>query len=617
MKRTVFRSIGWLTVLVGFTAGAAVDVGTSQANDGPDRWTDRIDSLVRARMSAAQIPGVAVVVVRDGKVVHARAYGTADLATGRPVSLDSTIFRFGSVSKFLTMLGVLRLVERGVIDLDDPVAKHVPLPEHLVHRVTVRDLLAHTGGFDQVGTGRQVVDPAARQSLPEFLRESLRPIRVPAQVGVYDTYGATLAGLLIEAASGRPYAEFMRDEVFAPAGMHSTGVELGAVVSHRRATGYNLDDILAPADYEWYVTTPASSIDGTASDMGRLLQALLAREPTALGPAWADRILTERPSFDYGGFGGFAWGLWEGRLGGHQMLHHGGIMAGYSAELLMVPRLRSGFFIAYNRDPETGPDPRLREELTTLFGELLPSATVVRPMPPPRPDVVVAEYLGVYASMVGCFTCDEGEGWPLATTRVGSAGAGTITVGRTTAHAIGNDHFVRDTPQPFVAFLRDGQGKIQYMVTGPDSYVRMDSLLIKEVHGVGWERRPPTTLEARVHRANEHWPQSAEAYASLADRNTSNGRFAFYAGYGHLNALQGDSAVAWFSEAIRRKQWVTWSGYYVAAGHLVAGRTDSAAAHLRSAIDQGFGDAGMLENEPWWEPVRDTPWYKEALARMR
>ncbi len=408
----------------------------------------------------------------------------------------------------------------------------------------------------------------------------------------------------------------MRNEIFVPLGMRSTWVEAPAAGAPRLATGYGFDDdSLIPQPYEWYVTTPASSIDATAADMGRLLQDLLVGHLPILDDTLTARVPTER-LFGYGDLGAYSWGLWDEQAHGHRILHHGGIVAGFSTELYLVPDRRSGFFIAYNRDPETGPDPELREKLTSLFLEQLLGDDPEPATPHPDSTVATSQYAGVYASGVGCFTCAEGEGWTLSTVPVESTGPGALSIGGWPSYAVGHDVFVRRAPAGPIHFLRDASGHVSYMVSGPRSYVRMDSTMLDRVLGAGWQTRPPTTLEARMHRVTGQWQESGDAFASLAQRDPANGRDAFYAGFGFLNAGDHAAAIRWFREAVSRTQWLGWSHYYIGAAQAASGQRDPAWAELDAAIDAGFGDVGALKRDPWWSKVRDTPQFRAAVARL-
>ncbi len=383
---------------------------------GAAGWSDEVstavDSLVTARLDAERIPGAAVAFVVGGELVHAKGYGVADTATGRPVDFDRTLWRIGSTTKALTGLALAALVEREGIDLDADVSAWLDpglLPDG--SPITFRHLLTHSAGFDQTGLGRRTEEPAPRPTLERFLREELVRVRPPGAVGVYDTYGITLAGHLIERIGGLAYPAHMRREVFEPLGMTRTWVETPDSTRGDLAVGYGLEDgALEPQGYEWYVTLPASSVDATAADMARLLSALLT---DGGGPVSADlaRRVRSEPQLVYGpDMGAFSWAFWEERRDGRRAIHHGGIMAGYSSGLYLVPDAGVGFFVAYNRDPETGPAPRLRDALTDfLHARVVPAGESVPPPVEPLP-VPSERFAGAYGNTVGCFRRGRGMG---------------------------------------------------------------------------------------------------------------------------------------------------------------------------------------------------------------
>lgn len=599
---------------------------------GPDVDSLRaaIDSLVPAVMAAERIPGAAVVVVADGEVVHSAGYGMADLESGEPVTANGTIFRIGSISKALTALGVARLIDQGRITLDTPVADYLDGdftagPNGTAIRV--RHLLSHTGGFDQTGLGRHAESPESRSTLAAFVEAHARPIREPGVVGVYDTYGITLAGRLIEAATDRSYAEYMRDSVFLTLGMRRSWVETPAEYRAALAVGYGLEDG-SPVEqaYEWYVTLPASSIDATTSDMGRLMVALLGDGGGLYSAEMASRVREER-LLGYGDMGAFSWGFWEATAAGHRVLHHGGVMRGYSSELFLVPDERFGFFVAYNRDPETGSDPRLREALTELATEIAladeaadasdPTADSLGSAPDPVP-VPVERIVGAYGSTVACYTCTEGEGWGFGSISVAEEAAGVISLygGDARFHAVDSLIFVSDASGRELRFLADGRGRVRYMVQGPNSFAKLDSTLLDEVLGAGWEDRPVEPLEAKIHRAAGHWEASARAYAAVQERNPQNGRLAFYEGFGWINAGQFEASREAFRRAIALDQWVPSSRYYMAAAAAGQRDSDAARAALEGALEAGFTDGNLLDQDPWWGPYREEEWFIELRRRL-
>ncbi|MBW3661327.1 MAG: serine hydrolase, partial [Gemmatimonadetes bacterium] len=321
---------GWILARAGGGAAAGSSWGTD--------LSAAVDSLVAARMDADRIPGAAVAFVVDGALVHTGEYGVADVSTGRAVAFDQTVWRIGSTTKALTGLALAALAEREGIDLSAEVSAWLDpglLPVGPGEEpIRIRHLLTHSAGFDQTGLGRRVEEPALRPTLKTFLREELVRVRPPGEVGVYDTYGITLAGHLIERIGGLTYPDHMRKAVFEPLGMRRTWVETPEFEREALAVGYGLEDgEWIPQEYEWYVTLPASSVDATAADMARLLTVLLGDGGGPISADLARRIRFE-PQLVYGsGMGAFSWVFWEDRRAGRRAIHHGGIMAGYSSEL--------------------------------------------------------------------------------------------------------------------------------------------------------------------------------------------------------------------------------------------------------------------------------------------
>jgi CubicO group peptidase (beta-lactamase class C family) len=572
-------------------------------------------------MDEDRIPGVALVVVEDGTVVHRKGYGLADKDRGLPIDVVRTLFRIGSVTKALTALALVGLAEREGIDLRAPVERFlepglVPATP-IAAPIQLRHLLTHTAGFDQTGLGRRVEDRAARPSLAAFLADELVRARLPGQVGVYDTYGMTLAGRLIERISGLAYADYMRTRVFEPLGMSRTWVEAPPGARADLAVGYGLeDDVWSPQPYEWYVTLPASSVDATAADMSRLLVALLGDGGGLLSAESARRV-REEVQLEYGpALGAFSWGFWDERRNGWRALHHGGIMAGYTSELWLVPEAGIGFFVAYNRDLETGPPTRLREDLAAfLHQRVLPARPPSVPTDSAMP-IPTEGFAGAYAFTVGCFTCAEGEGWGVGWQEIGSPEPSTVTFGGRRWLAVDSTGFRDPETGDALRFLTDERGRVRYAVRGANSWARLDEALLDETLGDGWRDRPPAPLVALVRRANEQWETAADDYASLAARDPENGAYSYWEGYAALSGGNPRRAIDAFERARAAGKWPAWSRYYMAAAHAAMRHPEVALRILEQALDEGFGDPGLLASEPWWDPLRGDPRFLELETRL-
>jgi CubicO group peptidase (beta-lactamase class C family) len=239
----------------------------------------RVDTFVRRSMRASGTPGVAVAVVQGDSVFYLRGYGHA--APGREVT-PTTPFVLGSTGKSFTAFAVLQAAEDGLLALDDPVVSHLrafTLQDRAAARViTIRDLLRQTTGLSQARGGAGILAANAGWSLARGIRElgKVEPER-PQQTWRYSNANYLVAGAVLEAASDMPYAQWMHDRIFVPAGMTMTSAEAGEVGAGPQATAYDT----------WFglrlplrartepVMVPAGGIASSATDLARYLRLLL------------------------------------------------------------------------------------------------------------------------------------------------------------------------------------------------------------------------------------------------------------------------------------------------------------------------------------------------------
>src|SRR6185436_18390844 len=304
-------------------------------------------SFMAAELGPRHIPGAAFVFVRDGKIVSLRGYGLADVERHMPVVPESTIFRIGSISKVMTATAVVQLADRGRIDLGADVTryvKRVEIPANYPQPITVEQLLTHTAGFDEIRPGTQAPNKESVLSLPDFLATRLKRVRPPGETIGYSTYGITLAGELVEEVSGIPFAQYLTREIGQPLGMMRTNIDVPDSLQRWLATGYEyVKDTLRAEPWEWYHTTPASSVNSTAEDMGRFIIAQLAKGNAVLSGRALQNMprqhVTMHPRIP-----GYALGFYEDAFGDRPFLAHSGDMAGFSSLLVLIPSENSGFF---------------------------------------------------------------------------------------------------------------------------------------------------------------------------------------------------------------------------------------------------------------------------------
>lgn len=178
---------------------------------------DAIDDFVTEAMAQKKIPGVAVLVMRDGEIERAKGYGLANLEHQVPVTSE-TLFQSGSIGKMFTAAGILLLAEEGKVSLDDRLARFFPEGPSSWHRITIRHLLTHTSGIkdygDEFDYKKSYTDDemlAVMQQLPlEF---------EPGTQWSYSNSGYLILGLLTTKVAGKHWGEFQAERIFRPLGM--------------------------------------------------------------------------------------------------------------------------------------------------------------------------------------------------------------------------------------------------------------------------------------------------------------------------------------------------------------------------------------------------------------
>src|SRR5260370_32026346 len=197
------------------------------------------EKAVSSFMSANSVPGIGAAVVLEGEPVWSAGFGMADLEDSAPAT-SSTLLRLGSISKPITATAILQLWERGKLDLDAPVQKYCPAFPRKESPITSRQLLGHLGGirhYNSDGKG-DIPDGSARHfaSMEESLQifEADPLVAKPGTKFNYSTYGYTLLGCVLEGAASQKYLDFVRENIFKPAGMAQTQADdFFAVIPHR------------------------------------------------------------------------------------------------------------------------------------------------------------------------------------------------------------------------------------------------------------------------------------------------------------------------------------------------------------------------------------------------
>ncbi|MEC2072577.1 serine hydrolase domain-containing protein [Alkalihalophilus marmarensis] len=235
--------------------------------------------------------GLATIVINEGEVIY-KMKGFADKENQIPVTED-TVFEWGSVSKILIWISVMQLVEQGQIDLKTDIKTYLPddfrTKTAYVEPVTMRHLMHHTAGFDDSYTDLMIHHPPEKHTLKEVLESAdIKQVFPPGDVVAYSNYGSGLAAYIVEEVSGLDYVEYVRQNIFKPLHMTKTAIdpELDDNEWVREARGevegYSTALQLIDPNFYSIPMYPVGSATGTAADLQKLMQALLAEDNTPL-----------------------------------------------------------------------------------------------------------------------------------------------------------------------------------------------------------------------------------------------------------------------------------------------------------------------------------------------
>ncbi|MGH9710190.1 MAG: serine hydrolase domain-containing protein, partial [Candidatus Acidiferrales bacterium] len=237
MARPITRTSLTLAMILCLVFSAASIACAQTATTAP---ANNVDSYVLQAMHEQKIPGLALAVVHDGKIVKAKGYGLADIELNVPV-MPQTVFESGSIGKQFAATAVMMLVEEGKIGLNDKITKYFPDAPASWRDITVRNLLSHTSGIKNYTEGKEV-DYRKDYTEDELLKiaESTPLDFAPGTGWNYSNTGFVVLGILIHKVTGEFYGDFLQQRIFRPLGMDTTRIISETDIIRNRASGYRL-----------------------------------------------------------------------------------------------------------------------------------------------------------------------------------------------------------------------------------------------------------------------------------------------------------------------------------------------------------------------------------------
>lgn len=319
-----------------------------------------IDELM-AKAYPADGPGASIIVIKEGRTLLRKGYGTADMELGVKVEPDM-VFRLGSITKQFTAVSILMLAEQGKLSLSDDITKFFPDYPTKGRTITVEHLLTHTSGIKSY------------TSIPAWLTMWRKDMTVaelidlfknepadfePGTQWSYNNSGYILLGAIIEKVSGMTYEQFLQKNIFDPLGMKHTFYGSATRLIPRRVPGYSMTkEGLRNAEY-LSMTQPyaAGSLLSNVDDMALWDAALYTDKlvkQSSLQKAWTPYVLKDGTTTNYG----FGWSKFQ--YEGHTIIEHNGGIHGFSTTGIRAPEDHVYVVILTNRDYESPDDVGLR-----------------------------------------------------------------------------------------------------------------------------------------------------------------------------------------------------------------------------------------------------------------
>lgn len=250
--------------MIAFAAAAPIDAQPVIPDNGPP-ISAKVDEMINAWMQNRHIPGLALAVIREGKIIKLQSYGQANIETGTPVTEES-VFMTASLSKQFIATAVLLLQQEGRLSLDDRAAKYIDSLPVSWNEITIAQLLSHTSGIIRDPSDYH---PYTDQPVMEVIR-SMYDVPLRTKTGeqwLYSNVGYYILAELITRVSGKPWDSFITERIFTPAGMKNTRTtSVKDIVAHR-AAGYHYTTGGILNAENWIAVRPSGAFLSTIRDL--------------------------------------------------------------------------------------------------------------------------------------------------------------------------------------------------------------------------------------------------------------------------------------------------------------------------------------------------------------
>jgi D-alanyl-D-alanine carboxypeptidase len=411
------RLLNGILLLVSVSPLRAAEPAKRLADDpGVASAIQVFDAWVARTAADREQPGVSIGLVHDQELIWSKGYGFADLAK-KTAATPATAYRIASISKLFTATAILQLRDAGKLQLDDPVTKWLPefAPAHVDAGspvITIRHLLTHTSGLPREVDGTYWNDMRfpSREDMERTLN-AMGVVGPPENEWKYSNVAVSLAGYVVEKASGEPYADYVTRHVLQPLGMTATRV-IPTRDMPSLATGYGARTPGKPRTVRPFLDaaymTPAANFASTVEDLARFAELQFRNGTTtdadSSAPAGGSQILKAstlremqrvqwlRPDWKSGW--GLGWGIV--RKNDQTRIEHGGAVPGHRTQISLLPADKIAVIVLTNaRDGQPGR--YVDAALKVVAPAIVKAVKASQPESAPKAETAWSKYVGTYS----------------------------------------------------------------------------------------------------------------------------------------------------------------------------------------------------------------------------
>ncbi len=345
------------------------------------------DGVIQTHLRDKHIAGATVAIIKDGKILLNKGYGFRDEKKQKAVKADSTLFRIGSISKMFTWVSVMQLVAQGKLNLDEDVNhyfKDFKIPETYPQPITLKNLMTHTPGFEDLVIGLFGKDSTSLKPLSEILKSEM-PARVrPAGTfASYSNHGTGMAAYIVEQVSGMPFNDYVEKNILQPLGMQMTTFRqpLPESLKPFMSKGYTYEGgEFIEKPFEYVPLFPVGAAASTSTDMIRFMETILNQGRWGSFQMLDSGTLSlmESPAHQHHpDVNPMRYGFMDMSQNGVTVIGHGGDTFWFHSLMALIPSQHAGLFVSFNTDKGGGTYLAVLDEFMNHF---YPEKTLRMPM---------------------------------------------------------------------------------------------------------------------------------------------------------------------------------------------------------------------------------------------